>query len=146
MKLPQLEIKVKRKKGDGITYSVRTSKDAAQFFRTVFDADTLLWTEESAMIILNFANEVIGYSKISSGGTHATIIDSKVVFTKVLLSGGHAIILAHNHPSGQLRPSEQDIQMTKDLVKGGNILGIRVLDHIILTEKSHTSMADEGFI
>jgi DNA repair protein RadC len=139
MKLPQLEIKVKRKKGDGITYSVRTSKDAAQFFRTVFDADTLLWTEESA-------NEVIGYSKISSGGTHATIIDSKVVFTKVLLSGGHAIILAHNHPSGQLRPSEQDIQMTKDLVKGGNILGIRVLDHIILTEKSHTSMADEGFI
>jgi DNA repair protein RadC len=146
MKLPELEIKVKRKKGDGVTYSVRNSSDAAQFFRTIFDADTMLWTEESAMIILNFANEVIGYSKISSGGTTSTIIDSKVVFTKVLLSGGHAIILAHNHPSGQLRPSEQDIQMTRDLLKGGNILGVKLLDHIILTEKSYTSMADGGFI
>lgn len=146
MKLPELEIKVKRKKGDGVIYKVSNSDDAAKYFRTIFDADTILWKEESAMIVLNYANEIIGSFKVSSGGTTATVVDSKVIFIAALNAVGHSVILAHNHPSGQLKPSEQDIKLTRDLVQGGNIIGIRVLDHIILTDKSHTSMADEGYI
>lgn len=146
MQLPELRIKVERKDGDGQVYQVRTSNDAANFFRTIFNADTMLWTEESAMICLNRANEVIGYFKVSSGGTASTIMDAKVIFTQALQAGAHSIILAHNHPSGDLRPSEIDIKLTKQLVKGAQLLDMRILDHIILTEKSHTSMADNGYI
>jgi DNA repair protein RadC len=95
------------------------------------------------MIILNRANEVIGYSKISSGGTASTVVDAKVIFTKALLSGAHSIILAHNHPSGNLQASEDDIKVTKQLVNAGRVLDIRVLDHLILTDKGYLSMADE---
>ena len=146
MQLPELRIKVERKDGDGQVYKVRTSNDAATFFRTIFNQDTILWTEESAMICLNRANEVIGYFKVSSGGTASTIMDAKVIFVQALQAGAHSIILAHNHPSGDLRPSEVDIKLTKQLIKGAELLDMRVLDHIILTEKSHTSMADNGHI
>ena len=146
MQLPELRIKVERKDGDGQVYKVRTSNDAATFFRTIFNQDTILWTEESAMICLNRANEVIGYFKVSSGGTASTIMDAKVIFVQALQSGAHSIILAHNHPSGDLRPSEIDIKLTKQLIKGAQLLDMRVLDHIILTDKSHTSMADNGHI
>ena len=146
MQLPELKIRVERKQGDGSTYQVKSSKTAYQFFYSIFDADTILWTEESAMIILNRANEIIGYSKISSGGTAGTVVDAKVIFTKALLAGGHSIILAHNHPSGNLEPSEQDIKLTKQLVKAGEVLEIRVLDHLILTDKGYTSMADGGYM
>jgi DNA repair protein RadC len=146
MQLPELKIRVERKAGDGSTYQVKSSRTAYQFFYSIFDADTILWTEESAMIILNRANEIIGYSKISSGGTAATVVDAKVIFTKALLAGGHSIILAHNHPSGNPQPSEQDISLTKQLVKAGDVLEIKVLDHLILTDKGYTSMADEGYM
>jgi DNA repair protein RadC len=146
MQLPELKIRVERKAGDGSTYQVTSSKTAYQFFYSIFDADTILWTEESAMIILNRANEIIGYSKISSGGTAGTVVDAKVIFTKALLAGGHSIILAHNHPSGNLEPSEQDIKLTKQLVKAGDVLDIRVLDHLILTDKGYYSMSDKGLI
>lgn len=146
MQLPELRIKVERKDGDGQVYQVKSSNDAASFFRTIFNADTLLWTEESAMICLNRANQVIGYFKVSSGGTASTIMDAKVIFTQALQAGAHSIILAHNHPSGDLRPSEVDIKLTKQLVKGAQLLDMSVLDHIILTESGHTSMADENYI
>lgn len=146
MQLPELRIKVERKDGDGQVYKVRSSNDAANFFRTIFNADTMLWTEESAMICLNRANEVIGYFKVSSGGTASTIMDAKVIFTQALQSGAHSIILAHNHPSGNTQPSDHDIKLTKQLVKGAELLDMRVLDHIILSDKSHMSMADNGYI
>jgi len=146
MKLPQTKITVKTKKGDGITYQMKSSSDAAQFFRTIFDADTIQWTEESAMIILNRANEVISVDKLSSGGTAGVIVDTKVVFTIALKLTGHSIILAHNHPSGNLKPSNEDIEVTRKLQKGGDILDIRVLDHIILSDTGYLSMADEGYI
>jgi DNA repair protein RadC len=146
MKLPQTKITVKTKKGDGITYQMKTSADAAQFFRTIFNADTIQWTEESAMITLNRANEVISVDKLSSGGTAGVILDSRVVFTIALKLTGHSIILAHNHPSGNLKPSNEDIKVTRELRSGGDILGIRVLDHIILSDSGYLSMADEGYI
>lgn len=146
MQLPELRIKVERKEGDGQIYQVRSSNDAANYFRTIFNADTILWTEESAMICLNRANEIVGCFKVSSGGTASTIMDAKVIFVQALNACAHSIILAHNHPSGNTKPSDHDIELTKKLVKGADILDMRVLDHIILTDKSHLSMADEGYI
>jgi len=146
MKLPQTKITVKTKKGDGITYQMKSSSDAAQFFRTIFNADTIQWTEECAMITLNRANEVISVDKLSSGGTAGVIVDSRVVFTIALKLTGHSVILAHNHPSGNLKPSNEDIEVTQKLISGGDILGIRVLDHIILSDTGYLSMADEGYI
>lgn len=146
MQLPELRIKVERKEGDGQVYQVRSSNDAANYFRTIFNADTILWTEESAMICLNRANEIVGCFKVSSGGTASTIMDAKVIFVQALNACAHSIILAHNHPSGNTKPSDHDIELTKKLVKGADLLDMRLLDHIILTDKSHLSMADEGYI
>lgn len=146
MQLPELRIKVERKDGDGQIYQVKSSNDAANYFRTIFNADTILWTEESAMICLNRANEIVGCFKVSSGGTASTIMDAKVIFVQALNACAHSIILAHNHPSGNRTPSDNDIKLTKRLVKGADLLDMRVLDHIILTDKSHLSMADEGYI
>jgi DNA repair protein RadC len=98
------------------------------------------------MIILNRANEVISVDKLSSGGTAGVIVDTKVVFTRALSVAGHSIILAHNHPSGALKPSQQDIELTRKLQNAGDILDIQVLDHIILSDTGYLSMADEGYI
>ncbi len=102
--------------------------------------------EEFWIILLNRANRVIGREKISSGGVAGTVVDAKVVFRKAIQQLACAIILAHNHPSGNLRPSQSDIDLTKKLMKAGQSLDINVLDHLIITQNGFYSMADEGAI
>jgi DNA repair protein RadC len=96
------------------------------------------------MISLNRANKVIGYYKVSKGGMTGTIADPKVIFTMALNSGATSIIVAHNHPSGNLQPSPQDKQITSKLINAGKLLDINVFDHIILTSNSYYSFLDEG--
>ena len=99
------------------------------------------------MLCLNKSNKVIGFYKISNGGVAESIIDPKVVFTTALNTPGTcAIILAHNHPSGNLKPSEQDIQITKKIKEGGKIIDIKLLDHLIITDESYFSLNDENLM
>jgi DNA repair protein RadC len=102
--------------------------------------------EEFWIIMLNRANRVIGREKISSGGVAGTVVDAKVVFRKAIQRLACALILAHNHPSGNLRPSQSDIDLTKKLIRAGQALDISVLDHLIITHKGFFSFADEGVI
>ena len=81
---------------------------------------------------------------ISSGGITGTLVDVRIVFKKALEKGATAVILCHNHPSGALKPSNSDIQLTEKLRDAGKILDIRVLDHLIVTESGYFSFADEG--
>ena len=145
MKLPEITIQIKKTKVDkSERITIRSSKDACDVFRTIFNADTFDWLEESIILCLNRANNVIGYYKISSGGTAGTVIDPKVVFTIGLKSCAQGIIVAHNHPSGTLKPSDADLQITKKLVDAGKTLDMPILDHIILTEEGYYSFADNG--
>ena len=98
------------------------------------------------IILLNRANEVIGYHKISEGGICATLVDIRIAFAIALKSLAVGMILTHNHPSGNLKPSEQDIKLTKDFSKAGDLLDIKVFDHIIITANSYCSLLDEGLM
>ena len=103
-------------------------------------------TEEFWIILMNRANKVIKKIRISSGGISGTVADSRVIFKAAIDNLASAIILAHNHPSGNLKPSQSDINLTKKMKESGNILDIPVLDHIIIAENSYFSFADEGLL
>ena len=103
-------------------------------------------TEEFWIILMNRANKVIKKIRISSGGISGTVADSRVIFKAAIDNLASAIILAHNHPSGNLKPSQADINLTKKIKNSGNILDIPVLDHIIIAENSYFSFADEGLL
>ncbi len=102
--------------------------------------------EEFWILLLNQANKVIDRKQVSLGGTTGTVVDAKVIFRKAIEGQAVYLILAHNHPSGNIQPSIQDINLTKKLVEAGNILSIKILDHLIIGEKSYYSFADEGRI
>ncbi|MDE0771100.1 MAG: DNA repair protein RadC [Salibacteraceae bacterium] len=103
-------------------------------------------TEEFWIILMNRANKVIKKIRISSGGISGTVADLRVIFKAAIDNLASAIILAHNHPSGNLKPSQADINLTKKIKDSGNILDIPVLDHIIIAENSYFSFADEGLL
>lgn len=102
--------------------------------------------EEFWMLLLNRANCVIGRHQVSVGGVAGTIADPKVLFKLALEKNASYIILAHNHPSGNLTPSKEDIQLTNKIAKAGMLLDLIVLDHLIVTNKSFFSFNEEGLI
>ena len=101
-------------------------------------------SEEFWVIFLNHRNKVIGKEKISSGGITSTIVDVRLVFKNALDRLATAIILVHNHPSGTLKPSRPDIQLTNKIKEAGKILDIQLLDHLIISDAGYFSFADEG--
>jgi len=143
MNLPKITIKISRSKvPEDEVYTINSSRDANKVFKAIFDADTILWTEESVILCLNRKNDVIGYHKLSSGGMTGTVVDSRVIFTIALKTGATSIILAHNHPSGNLKPSEADKRLTTKIKEAGRLLDIDLLDHLIITDESYYSLAD----
>lgn len=124
---------------------VHRSIDSATYFREVW-SDKINYIEEMYVMLLNTANQVLGYTKISMGGANTTIVDPKIVFQAALKAHATRIILGHNHPSGTTKPSQADIQLTKRLQECGNFLDIAVLDHIILGDETYFSFADDGLL
>lgn len=102
--------------------------------------------EEFWIVYLNNSNRIIKSAQLSKGGITGTIVDVRLVFKEAFQLGAVAVILAHNHPSGTLKPSQADIQLTKKLKTGGESLDIKVLDHLIITEKAYFSFADENML
>ena len=144
MNIPQLKIKVTLEKGDKI--KIKNSADTFNVISKLMDKETIYFTEEMILLALNNHNEIFGWFRLSFGGRTGTILDARVVFTILLNCGATAFILAHNHPSQNLKPSSQDISITKDIVQFGKLINITLLDHLIIGEESFTSMADEGLI
>ena len=102
--------------------------------------------EEFYILLLNRANEVIGKQQVSKGGIAGTVADGKIIFNAALEKKASGIILAHNHPSGQLKPSEADKRLTKDLIQFGKFIDLQILDHLIFSDNNYFSFADEGLI
>ncbi|MBP2830964.1 DNA repair protein RadC [Aquimarina sp. U1-2] len=122
---------------------ITCSKDAFDLLHTVIgDLDH----EEFWMLFLNNAHTVLRKKQISIGGKTGTLVDARVVYKAALEFGATAIIIAHNHPSGSLTPSTSDRDLTQKLVQAGASLDIKVLDHLIITEKSYFSFADESLL
>ena len=100
--------------------------------------------EEFWVLLLDRANQVLCKEQISKGGFSATVVDPKVIFKKALDKNASGIILCHNHPSGNLRPSSADIALTEKLVAAGAMLDISILDHLIVSQNGYFSFSDEG--
>lgn len=102
--------------------------------------------EESYVLFLNRANKALGVSLISKGGMVETVMDVKIILQTALKAHASGIILSHNHPSGNLHPSETDKRITSKIMEACKLLDLNLLDHIIVTEESYYSFADEGLI
>lgn len=122
---------------------ITSSKSAYENLRPEFID---LHHEEFYILILNRHNKVLSKERISSGGVAGTVVDPKLIFKTALDKRAVGLILAHNHPSGNLNPSKQDIALTKQVREAGRLLDISVLDHLIITEQGFYSFADEGMM
>lgn len=125
------------------TTSITSSKIA---FEEVYDILSDLPHEEFWVIYLNRKNEVIKKINISKGGISGTIADTKIIFKNAIENLASSIILCHNHPSGNLAPSEADKKLTKKLSEVGNMMETPVIDHLIIGENNYFSFADEGLL
>jgi len=122
---------------------VRGSKEA---FNVLQPALADLSQEEFWILMLDAANGAINKVMVSRGGRAGTMADPKVIFKKALDYDAAYIILAHNHPSGNLKPSEDDIRLTRKLAAAGQTMDLPVVDHLIITSTTYLSMADEGLM
>ena len=121
---------------------IRDSRDAYWVFESNWGIQMGL-VEEFNILLLDSSNRVMSLCHISKGGTTGTIVDLKIVFAAALKGRASSIILAHNHPSGNLRPSQADIELTRKFEQAGKLLGIQVLDHLILSpEGGYYSFGD----
>jgi DNA repair protein RadC len=102
--------------------------------------------EEFWVIYLNNRNKVLGKEQLSTGGLTGTVVDIRIVLKRALERMATGIVLAHNHPSGNLNPSQSDIKLTDKLTQAAKLIEIQVLDHVIITESGYFSFADEGMM
>jgi DNA repair protein RadC len=123
-------------------FKVGGSRDVASALREFWPAYDHI--EFMYMLMLNRQHQILGYHQVSKGGITGTIIDLRVIYQVALKANASAIIIAHNHPSGNLEPSETDKKVSREVKDAGKILNITLLDHIILTTDGFHSMADDG--
>ncbi|WP_281980483.1 JAB domain-containing protein [Tenacibaculum mesophilum] len=124
-----------------------TGADSAhKTLRKMWDTNLLNIQEQFCVLFLNNSNEVVGFRCLSSGTLTASLVDFKILFGLACKSLSSAIIIAHNHPSGKLQPSQGDINVTKKIKEAGNMLDIKLLDHIILTQNDYYSLNDNHLI
>ena len=123
---------------------IYSSEDAYKVLLPTYKEGAICYKEYFKVLFLNQSNQVLGYTLISEGGITETCADVRVILQAALLTNSVAIILAHNHPSGSMKPSRQDMEITKQVKDAARLMRITVLDHLILTDTGYYSFADEG--
>lgn len=132
--------KVKASDRPGIT----NSSDAAKLFKDNWDEIEI--RESFKVMYLNRGSKVLGIRRVSEGGLVGTVIDIRQILGIALKCGATAIILCHNHPSGNLQPSEADRKITRKIKQSGEVMDIKALDHLIISSENYLSFADEGWM
>jgi DNA repair protein RadC len=125
---------------------ISTSRDAFSILKENWDESKIEFVEQFKVMLTNRAQKVLGIVEISTGGVSGTVADPKVIFAAAIKASASGFILAHNHPSGNLTPSQADIDLTKKMKEGGKLLEIQLLDHLIVTTEGYYSFTDEGHI
>lgn len=120
---------------------ISCSKDAYNYMKGKMEN---LVHEEFWIILLNRANVVLRHIRISSGGITSTVVDPKIIFRHAIESAATSIILVHNHPSGNLNPSQEDLALTRKISSAAKLFDISIFDHIIIAQKGYYSFADSG--
>jgi DNA repair protein RadC len=126
---------------------ITCSRDAHKIFMDSWNPNTLEYVEEFKLLLMNRSNSVLGIVELSKGGISGTVTDCRIAFQAAIKANASGIIVAHNHPSGNLNPSESDSRITQKLKEGGVILDIQLLDHLVLsTDGEYYSFADNGLL
>jgi DNA repair protein RadC len=143
-KLAEISISYSSKVKASERMRIRCSQDGEKIMRSIWSG--MEHHETFIILCLNRANQLLGYHEVSRGGISGTITDIRIIFQVAVKSNASAIILSHNHPSGNLQPSDADKQITTKIVEAGKLFDISVLDHVILSEDSYFSFADENLL
>ena len=144
MQVSEVELVYKSKVKPSERPQVSQSKEVYELLKRNWDENKIGLVEQFKILLLNQNNRVLGLYEISTGGMTGTIADPKLIFIAALRAAAVNLILAHNHPSGSLKPSRADIELTRKIKEGGRLLEITVLDHLIISNEAFYSMADEG--
>jgi len=139
------EVKITYKRSTVNVRKITSSRDAENIFRELL-ADEMDYRENFFVLSLNNSNEVLEWMLLSTGGMTGTVVDVRLLFQMLLKTHATAFIVAHNHPSGSLRASQADLNITEKMKKAGQTLDIKLLDHLILTSQSYLSFADDGIL
>jgi DNA repair protein RadC len=145
-KVSELELVYRKQPEPLNSYQISCSISAYDAFKQTWDENKLGFIEEFKILLLDNRNYCLGISEISKGGLDSCPVDARVVFSTALQSKTTRIILAHNHPSGNLKPSQADLDLTSRLIEIGKILCIKINDHLIVTPNSYYSFADNGLM
>jgi DNA repair protein RadC len=138
---PKIRIVYSKKIKNEDRPKISKSQDAVDVFRELWSSQIEV-REEFIVLLVDRSNRVLGYQLLSKGGMTGTVADIKLIYSVALESLASSIIIAHNHPSGNIQPSASDLQLTKKIQEAGKYIDITLLDHIILTKESHYSFAD----
>lgn len=142
----EIELTYKTRQKVSLLPKIITSKDAYKVLLDDWDMDKIEFVEQFKVLLLNRANRVLGVFIVSTGGVTSTIADPKIIFSAAIKSNACSIVLAHNHSSSNTKPSQEDINLTRKIKEGGDLLDIKILDHVIVTLDSYYSFADEGML
>lgn len=140
------EIEVSYSNNTSERLSIKSSQECYELLLGNWNHKTIELQEELKILMLNRANQVLGIYPISKGGTSQAIIDIKLIYSVALKCNASSIIVAHNHPSGNLKPSNSDIVITKKLQKAGEYLELVLLDHLIITKDGYYSLFDNNHL
>ena len=127
-------------------FKIKSSSDAFECLKSAWNLDTIELQEEFKMLLLNRANEVLGIHVLSKGSMTGTLVDLRLLFAVVLKSAACSIIMCHNHPSGNLNPSEADKRLFNKIKTAAELLDVQVLDNLIISRTGYLSFADEYII
>lgn len=141
----EIQIKYNKQNSIAMPSAVHCSQDGYEALKPLYE-EFIEHREAFNILLLGRSNNVLGFALISMGGITSTVVDVRIVFQIALKANATRIILSHNHPSGNLKPSDADLQLTRKMVQAGKILDIEVLDHIIITSNGFTSFADKGYM
>ena len=144
MKVSEVELIYKKKESTANAKKIDTSKVAFDILISLWDKNKIDYVEHFYALYLNRANKVIGSILLSTGGCVGTIVDVKLLIQGALLSNAQAIVIAHNHPSGSLIPSNSDLDITSRIKTACNYFEITLLDHLIIADNQYYSFKDEG--
>lgn len=145
-KVTEVELIYRNKQRPSERPHIKNSRAAYDLLLQSWDEGKIELQEHFKVMLLDRKNACLGISTISTGGLSSCVVDPKLVFATAIKGGAAAIILAHNHPSGNLTPSQPDRDITARLIYAGNILEIPIVDHIILAREGYLSFADEGLL
>jgi len=142
----EIELVYKSKVKASARPQITSSKSAYEVLLKAWDENKIEFVEQFKVLLLNRANKVLGIYEVSTGGITGTVADPRLIFVAALKSNSCSMILSHNHPSGNLKPSRQDKELTSKIKQAGELLDIKVLDHLIVTNEAYYSFADEGIL